>query len=79
MTIDQLENTIRREYGGAWFMLFHIVGGEHQFLPTGHKLTDKDYAEIKCRFGAGNGSYLTEEERRINQLRWKADRAEKSA
>lgn len=76
MTIDQIEEIIRREHGGAWYYLFHEAEGAFRFLPSRHVLTPRAYDEIRRRFGAGD----TEEtavpdaaERRKNDLRARAD------
>lgn len=74
MTVDKIEEIIRRDHGGAWWALFHQTGHGHKFLPTGHVLTAAAYDEIRRRFG-GSAS-TTPAERQRNKLRAISDRAD---
>lgn len=71
MTIDHIEEIIRRDHGGAWWALFHQTTYGHRFLPTGDVLTPRAYDEIRRRFGAQveSAEELTAEERKRNHLR----------
>lgn len=78
MTFEQIVECIRRNHGGAWYMLFHVAPGGYRFLPTGDVLTPRAYAEIRRRFGAQVETVeeLTAEERKRNAVRAKAHEAE---
>lgn len=79
MNIDQIELIIRRDWGGAWYMLFKEVEGGHLFYPSGHVLTPTAYDEIRRRFGANareTSQVLSREERKKNLVRAKAHEAD---
>ncbi|APX15086.1 hypothetical protein BWR17_03965 [Phaeobacter inhibens] len=77
MTLDQLDEIIRSDHGGAWWALFHETTNGYVFLPTGDILTPRAYHEIRRRFGAdGPSSALTPEQRQRNKVQAIADRAD---
>lgn len=74
MTIADIIQMIREEYGGVWEGLFHTSPNGLKFLPTGEIVTPFTYSEVRRAFMAGTP--LTPAERRKNDLRARVARHE---
>lgn len=78
MTIDDIEEVIRTQHGGAWWGVFHEAGTGFRFLPSGHLITSRAHDEIKRRFGVQTEP-LTDADRKRNSIRGRSDATARSA
>ena len=77
MTVEDVIQSIRDNHGGAWWALFHATETGHRFLPSGHTLTPAAYAKVVRAFASPKiekNSDLTPAERKVNALRYRAER-----
>lgn len=79
MTIDDVIKSIRDNHGGAWWALFRATEEGHRFLPSGHVLNPAAYAAVVREFASPKIEKvgdLTPAERKINAIRYRAERAD---
>ena len=79
MTVEDIIQSIRDNHGGAWWALFHATEDGHKFLPSGHVLTPAAYAKVVREFASPKIEKvgdLTAEQRKVNALRYRAERAD---
>jgi hypothetical protein len=77
MTIEQ---TIRKQYAGAWYLLFHSAGDRFKFLPTGETISADKYEAIQKIFSPDQEAQQpTSTERQRNNVRAKAEAATRGA